>query len=102
MPLVFGAHWSDAADLVSILCLAAAPAVIWTAVAQWLRAQSRADVELRVTALLAVGVIAATALLAPHGLEAVAWAQLAVATVVQLAAAAPAVRAAFRAHRQEA
>ena len=73
--------------MVSILCLAAIPGVIWSAAAQWLRAENRPEIEFVATAAMTVALIANTALMAPYGLEALAWGYLAVATITQLVAA---------------
>ncbi|WP_121066075.1 oligosaccharide flippase family protein [Chachezhania antarctica] len=96
VPVLFGAGWDGIADVVSILCLAAIPGVIWSAAAQYLRAQDRPQVEFAVTAAITFALIANTALLAPYGLTAVAWGYLAIATITQLAAALPALAPAFR------
>lgn len=86
VPLLFGERWADSADLVAILCLAALPALIWSATAQWLRSTNRAGVELSVTALLGVLTVLCTAIFAQHGLEALAWATVATAVLVQVGA----------------
>ncbi len=90
VPLLFGARWQGLSEIVAILCLAAIPALIWTAAAQMLRAEGRPAVEFRVTLALATALILNTALMAPFGLHATAIGYLAVATVTQLAAAWPA------------
>ncbi|MDV7144010.1 oligosaccharide flippase family protein [Tropicimonas sp. TH_r6] len=87
VPLLFGEQWADLSHVVSILCLAAIPGVIWSAAAQWLRAENRPEIEFLATAAMTVALIANTALMAPHGLEALAWGYLAVATITQLGAA---------------
>ncbi|MEI4488007.1 oligosaccharide flippase family protein [Frigidibacter sp. MR17.14] len=95
VPLLYGAKWSGNSDVVSVLCLAAIPALIWTATAQWLRAEGRPAVEFTVTCTTTVLLIANTALTARHGLQATAIGYLAVATVTQLGAALPSLIAAF-------
>ncbi|MEQ8654416.1 MAG: oligosaccharide flippase family protein [Kiloniellales bacterium] len=89
VPLLFGERWADASDVVSILCLAAVPGLIWSAVAQWLRAHDMAGQEFRRSALIALLLILSTAALAPYGLVAIASGYLAIATIGQLAAAGP-------------
>jgi PST family polysaccharide transporter len=96
VPVLFGERWGDAAGVVSILCLAAIPSLIWSAAGQWLRARDQAGLEFAATSALAVGLIGSTVLLAPHGLVATAWGYLAVSTFVQIAASLPALRAAFQ------
>ncbi|WP_339950964.1 oligosaccharide flippase family protein [uncultured Albimonas sp.] len=99
VPAVFGAEWAGVAPLVGILCLGAAPLVIWSAAAQWLRAQDRSGAEARGTGLAAVALCAGLAIAAPFGLEAAAWTYVGVAAAVQLGLAAralaPAVLPAF-------
>jgi len=90
VPVLFGAKWQGLSDIVAILCLAAIPALVWTAAAQMLRAEGRPGVEFRVTLTLAAALILNTALTAPYGLHATAIGYLAVATVTQLVAAWPA------------
>ncbi|MDW4498535.1 oligosaccharide flippase family protein [Sulfitobacter sp. D35] len=89
VPILFGPEWDGISAVVSILCLAAIPGVIWSAAAQWLRAHERPQTELVVTVAVTVALIANTALLAPAGLEAVAWGYLAIAVIVQVGAAIP-------------
>lgn len=86
VPLIFGAKWADMSMLVSILCVAAIPNLIWSACAQFLRAGDRAGTELALNCMQAVAIIAVTAALAPFGLEAIAWGTLAAAIVLQLGA----------------
>ncbi|EPX80520.1 oligosaccharide flippase family protein [Salipiger mucosus] len=95
VPVLFGAGWDGIADVVSILCLAAIPGVIWSAAAQWLRAAGRPQVEFSVTLALTIALVANTALLAPLGLTAIAWGTLALALVIQTGAALPVLAPAF-------
>lgn len=88
VPIIFGEKWANITGLVSILCLTAIPGLVWSATAQWLRANDRAGVEFLLSAGLAVAGIGSIALLAPLGLEAVAWGLLATAAVLQLGACA--------------
>lgn len=83
VPLLFGARWLEVAELVSVLCLAAIPALAWSACAQYLRATDRATTELVVSFALAAAILAATALFAPVGLLTTAWAVLGVTVLVQ-------------------
>ncbi|WP_172293329.1 oligosaccharide flippase family protein [Pseudoruegeria sp. HB172150] len=89
VPILFGAGWDGIAEVVSILCLAAVPAVIWSAVAQWLRSHERPQVEFWVTISLTAALTANTALMAPHGLTAIATGYLVLATLIQVGAALP-------------
>ncbi|MDK3020149.1 oligosaccharide flippase family protein [Pseudodonghicola flavimaris] len=95
VPVLFGARWDGIADVVSILCLAAIPGVIWSAAAQWLRSHDRPQTEFLVTLGLTAALIGNTALLAPYGLSAIAWGYLAVALTVQIGAALPTLAPAF-------
>ena len=96
VPLLLGADWAHISPVVSILCLAAFPAVLWSATAQWLRTQDRAGAEFNRTLIMTTALITTTALLAPHSIEVIAWGYLIVAGLTQTAFAAPALIAAFR------
>ena len=96
VPVLFGDGWDGIDDVVSILCLAAIPSVIWSAAAQWLRSNERPQAEFWVTVLLTAALIANTALLAPYGLTAIATGYLVIATVVQVGAALPTFVSPFR------
>ncbi|WP_428926212.1 oligosaccharide flippase family protein [Marinibacterium sp. SX1] len=96
VPILFGAGWQDISGVVSLLCLAAIPGVIWSNAAQWLRAHDRPHVEFVVTLALTLALIANTALAAPYGLEAIALGYLVLATLIQVGAALPALAPAFR------
>ncbi|WP_300034553.1 oligosaccharide flippase family protein [uncultured Roseobacter sp.] len=87
VPLLLGDGWREFSHVVSILCLAALPAVIWSAVAGWLRSGGRPGDELAVSVLLALGLMINTALLAPHGLTAVATGYLITSAIIMLGAA---------------
>ena len=90
--IVFGEKWSPVAPLVSILCLAAIPAVLWSTASQWLRANDRAGTEFAYAAFVGLTLSAAVALAAPFGLQAVAVAFVATAAVTQIGAAALAIQ----------
>jgi len=87
VPLVFGEDWAGIGPMVGILCLAAAPAVIWTAISQWLRSEDRAGTDLRASVVITVILVGSVALAAPFGLTATIHAYLAAATVAQVGAA---------------
>lgn len=87
VPFIFGDAWADVSDMVGILCLAAAPAVVWTAISQWLRAEDKAGTDFRVSLMLTIVLATAVAISAPFGLFAVTCAYLATATVAQIGAA---------------
>jgi lipopolysaccharide exporter len=95
VPLLFGAGWDEVSGIVSILCLAAIPGVLWSSAAGWLRAEGRPGIEFAVTAAMTAALIANTALMAPFGLTHIAIGYLAVATLTQIGAAWPALSAAF-------
>jgi PST family polysaccharide transporter len=86
VPILFGSGWDGLSDIVSILCLVAIPTTLWSATASWLRANNRAQVELGVTVLLTVVLMANTALLAPFGLHAVATGYAVLATLIMTGA----------------
>ncbi|MCK0149482.1 oligosaccharide flippase family protein [Marivita sp. S6314] len=87
VPLLLGPEWTDVAHVVSILCLAALPTVIWSATAGWLRSEGRPQQELLVSAILAAALAINTTLLAPFGLTAIAIGYLCVSTLIMLSAA---------------
>jgi len=89
VPLLLGEEWAYIAPIVSILCLAAIPTMVWSGTAQWLRAEDRALTELAVTSVLTIALLTATYLLSPLGLEAIAWGYLAISCAVQLFASIP-------------
>lgn len=89
VPLLLGEDWAHISPIVSILCLAAIPTMVWSGTAQWLRAEDRALTELGVTAALTVALLTTTFGLAPYGLEAIAWGYLTISCAVQLVASIP-------------
>lgn len=95
VPILFGTGWEGASDVVSILCLAAIPGIVWTAAAGWLRAEGRPGTEFSVTVVQTAALVANTILMAPFGVSAIAVGYLIVATITQIGAAIPAIRAAF-------
>lgn len=102
VPILFGDGWDGISDVVSILCLAAIPATLWSAAAGWLRATGRPQIELSVTVAMTVALILNTALLAPYGLKTIAIGYLVIATITQLGASLPAISYAFRPSLQKA
>lgn len=86
VPLLFGEGWTEIAPMVGILCLAAIPAVVWTAISQWLRSEDRAGTDLKASIVIAITIIGAVALAAPFGLTATIYAYLAAATLSQAGA----------------
>ncbi len=87
VPFIFGEAWADISKMVGVLCLAAAPAVVWTAISQWLRSEDRAGVDFIASTAITAIIIAAVAIAAPFGLTTTMFAYLAAATVAQVAAA---------------
>ena len=86
VPLLLGAEWQQISPVVSVLCLAALPSVIWSAVAGWLRSENRAITELRVSTALAFALILNTAIMAPFGLMPVAIGYLLTSAALMLTA----------------
>lgn len=87
VPLLLGAEWSQHAHIVSILCLAALPTLIWTGVAGWLRSENRPRVELTISAILAALLVANSLALAPFGLTAIATGYVVLSSIIMLGAA---------------
>ena len=88
VPLLLGEGWQETSHLVSILCLAALPNVIWSASAGWLRVEGRPKQELFVSVILAVALVANSAVLAPFGLTAIAVGYLLLSTLIMISATA--------------
>lgn len=86
VPLLFGEKWAGMSHLVSILCIAAIPNLLWSASAQFLRAQDRAATEFKLSLAMAVTTLVTTAAFAAQGLEVVAWGTLVAALLLQLTA----------------
>jgi PST family polysaccharide transporter len=102
VPLLLGQGWADHAEVVSILCLAAIPSLLWTAAAGWLRTNNEPQKEFTVTAILTVALILNTVLMAPHGLTAIATGYTLVSFVILLIASRPALSFAFLSPTQRA
>ena len=100
VPMLFGPGWDGISTVVSILCLSAIPALIWSAAAGWFRANGQPQAELRVTLALAVALVLNIVLMAPLGLSAIAFGYLAVSCLVMIGGALPALTEAF--HRNPA
>jgi len=88
VPMLFGAAWAERGGMVGLLCLAAAPAVVWTAVSQWLRSEDRAGTDLRAAIFITAVMIGVVAVAAPFGLDTTIVAYLVAATLAQGGAAA--------------
>ena len=101
VPILFGPDWAHLSGIVSLLCLAAIPGIVWTTAAGWLRAETRPGAEFRATVLMATALLGSTAVMAPHGLAAIATGYLITATLTQLALSLPALVAAFAPRAQE-
>lgn len=101
VPVLFGDRWQDLSQVVSILCLAAIPGVVWAAAAQWLRAEGRPQAEFSATLMMTLALVGNTVLMAPHGLVPLAAGYLVVATVTQLGASLAPLSAALRPIPQE-
>lgn len=88
VPMLLGPAWEQTSHLVSILCLAALPNVIWSACASWLRVEGQPQKELLVSVLLAVVLILNSMLLAPFGLTVIAIGYLLLSLLIMLSATA--------------
>ncbi len=86
VPIVFGDRWAEVSGLVSVLCLAAAPAVIWTATSQWLRAEDRANTDLVASIAITVVTISGLGIAAHFGLTASVYTYLIASFVAQIGA----------------
>ncbi len=95
VPVLFGEGWGGVSNIVSILCLVAIPTTLWAAASGWLRSQMRPDIEFGVTVGLTAALMVNTVVLAPFGLEAIAWGYLVTGTALMLAGSIPALRVAF-------
>lgn len=95
VPLLLGAGWAEHAAVVSVLCLAAIPTLLWTSAAGWLRAHGQPHKEFTVTALLTVALIANTVIMAPHGLLAIATGYSVVTALILGLTSLPALSIAF-------
>lgn len=89
VPLLLGEKWAYIAPTVSILCFAALPLTIWTAVAASLRVSGRPRIEFTVTLILTIALVLSAIMAAPYGLQAMATAYVAATTVILLTAALP-------------
>ena len=89
VPVLFGEKWAHLHPVVSILCLAAIPGTILSAIAQYLRSIDKAWMETAVTIVQTATTSALTVLIAPFGLKALAWAYLISTTVIMVAVALP-------------
>jgi len=89
VPMLLGAKWAHIAPTVSVLCLAALPLTIWTAVAASLRVSGRPKVEFIVTLILTIALVISAIIAAPYGLGTMATAYVITTTTILLAAALP-------------
>lgn len=89
VPLLLGAKWAHIAPSVSVLCFAALPLTIWTAVAASLRVSGRPRIEFTVTLILASALVISAILTSPYGLTTMATAYVTTTTIILLAAALP-------------
>ena len=101
VPILFGDGWSQLSEIVSILCLAAIPGILWTTSAGWLRAEARPGAEFRATVIMAVALFGSTVVMAPYGLVAIAIGYLATAALTQLALSFTTLHTAFGPRLQE-
>ena len=86
VPIVFGERWGQVSDLVSVLCLAAIPAVIWTAMSQWLRSNNDATADLIASVCITIVTIVSLAIAATFGLTASVYAYVIAASIAQIGA----------------
>ena len=87
VPLIFGDKWSSVTALVTILCFAAIPTLIWATTSQWLRANGQPHKDFVYSIGISAIILAATAISARFGLTAVAWGFLGAAIFSQIGAA---------------
>lgn len=83
IPILFGAKWAAAADLVSIIALASMAHPMITATSQMLRADNRVNLDFRISAILTASYLGTLLIAIPFGLMITALAT----AVVQLLAA---------------
>ncbi|WP_425515697.1 oligosaccharide flippase family protein [Mameliella sediminis] len=95
VPMLLGEKWVELSGIVSILCLAAIPTMLWTGAAGWMRAEGRPQQELKGTAIITAALLVNTAALAGQGLEAVALGYLATACLTMTLLSWPALNTAF-------
>ena len=86
VPIIFGERWAEVSDLVSVLCLAAVPAVVWTAMSQWLRSNDDATADLIASVCITIITISSLALAATFGLTASVYAYVIASSIAQLGA----------------
>ena len=87
VPIIFGDAWTEISGMVGVLCLAAAPAVIWTAVSQWLRSEDQAGTDFVTSIVITTIMIGSVAVAASFGLRATMYTYLCAATIAQVGAA---------------
>lgn len=95
VPLLLGPDWAELSEVVSILCLAAIPTMLWTASAGWMRAEGQPQKELLATIIITACLMLNTIIFAPLGLTAIAWGYLLVASLSMTVVALPALSVAF-------
>ncbi len=83
IPVLFGAKWAAAADLVAIIALASMAHPVISATSQMLRADNRVNLDFRISAIFTASFLAALLIAIPFGLMAAAVSTAA----VQLSAA---------------
>ncbi len=89
VPVLFGAQWEHLGGVVSILCLAAIPAILWSSAAGWLRAHDQSGQELKITFATTALLAASTFILADDGLIALSMGYLAASVLTQVGGSLP-------------
>lgn len=89
VPFLFGEKWAHLHEVVSILCLAAIPGTMWSAIAQYLRSIDKAWMETAGTLVQSATTALITVLIAPYGLVALGWGYLFATSAVTAAFAVP-------------
>lgn len=102
MPILLGTAGRGLDVIVSILCLAAIPRLLWSVAAQGLGRRERARIDLRLDAALTLALIINITVLAPYGLTTVSFGILASALILQGGAALSVLAPALRPTPQEA
>lgn len=96
VPLLLGSEWAEISSIVSVLCLVAIPTVMWTASANWLRANGQPRLELIVTIALTLGMLVNTLSCAHLGIMAIAIGYLSITATIMIGASITALASARR------
>ena len=84
VPLLFGAQWAPASELIAIIALASISHPVISATSQMLRADNRVHEDLRLSVLFSLSYLAALIIAVPHGLMTTVIATAAVQIIAAL------------------